>query len=120
MADINVTQTAALRKDLKDRYGLEIDARITRVEFENSNKVRTYFRTDDSYVPPEAENPKTDQKQSPYELTIWDTKDDDKPSTMHFASLDGAMMGFAAMQRMNYVKIVLTEQGIIIQKYERK
>ena len=119
MADLSAKETAALRLDIQNRYNIEIDAPITRVEFENTNKVRTYFRADDSYVTPEAEKPKAEPKQSPYELTIWDTKDDDKPSVMKFASLTAAVMGFQAMQRMNYAKIVLTERGTVIQKYER-
>lgn len=57
MVDLCPKQVEDLRNDIKDRYGLDINARITRVEFEEQGRNRVYFLAEDGYKPPKPEEP---------------------------------------------------------------
>ena len=116
MADICPKLTNALRVDLKNRYDLDIDARITRVEFENTAGVRTYFRADDSWTPPAPEP----EPQHEYKVVAFEKKHrniDAQPIVKHFITLPSAMAIYATYQRAGYAKVELYEDGVLMQKY---
>ena len=116
MVDLCAKQVADLRKELQNRYGLNIDTRITRVEFENSNKVRTYFRAEDSWVPPQ--QPKAEEPKHEYILLTWAKKSDlaKEPKKVTIETLHSAMNIYATYQIAGYTKVELWEDGKILQR----
>lgn len=113
MVDLCQRQVNALRKDIKDRYGLEIEAPITRVEFEEQGRNRVYFLAEDNYKPQKPPEP----VKVVYTLLIYETKLTEEPSVMKFGTLGAAMIGFRAMQHQNYAKLVLMEDSTVLQTY---
>ena len=117
MVDLCPKQVNDLRNDIKDRYGLEIDGVITRVEFEEQGRNRVYFRAEDSYKPNKAAAKQEEKPKNEYKLYVYDSEDT-PPRIMQFGALDAAMFAYAAMQRLSKSKLVLEENGTVIQKYE--
>lgn len=117
MVDLCPKQVADLREELQDRYGLSIDARITRIEFENSNKVRTYFRAEDGYVPPAP--PKTEEPKHEYKVVAYEKRHrniEDEPKVIYNSTLPAAMGVYATYQRAGYAKVELWEDDKLIQR----
>ena len=118
MVDLCPKQVADLREELQDRYGLSIDARITRVEFENSNKVRTYFSAEDGYVPPAPPEPPAEPAKV-YKVVAYEKKHrniDAQPIVKRFVTLLAAMAIYATYQRAGYAKVELWEDDKLIQR----
>lgn len=113
MVDLCPKQVEDLRNDIKDRYGLEINAKITRVEFEEQGRNRVYFRAEDGYKPPKPE----ELPKSVYKVLIWERKLDEEPSEMRFKALETAMIAFRNQQHLNFAKIVLLEDSTVLQTY---
>lgn len=116
MSGLNVQQVENLRKELKNRYGLEIDARITRVEFENVNKCRTYFHAEDSWQPPAPPpEPKHD-----YEVKAFKDMFDESPTVYTSTDLSAAMGIYAAYYRAGYYCVELREDGNLLQCFSKR
>ena len=118
MTDLCPRQVEALRKELKSRYNLEIDGIITRVEFENGNKVRTYFRAEDSWVPPAPPEPPAEPAKE-YKVVAFEKKHrniDAEPKVIYNSSLPAAMAIYATYQRAGYALVELYEDDVLIQK----
>lgn len=115
MVDLCPKQVADLREELQDRYGLSIDAKITRVEFENGSKVRTYFRAEDSWQPPAPEpEPKHEYKVVAYERRHRNIEAE--PKVIYNGTLPAAMGVYATYQRAGYAKVELWEDDKLIQR----
>ena len=114
MVDLCPRQIEKLREEISDRYGLEIEAKITRVEFESEGRNRVYFRAEDGWKA--KEQPKA--KKDVYLLEIYESEEDNEPNVMIFKALDAAMIAFSLLQKRNNIKIVLKENDAVIQTYE--
>lgn len=116
MSGLSVQQVENLRKELKNRYGLEIDARITRVEFENVNKCRTYFHAEDSWKEPEQPLEPT----SEYEVKAFKDHFDNTPAVHTNTTLAAAMGIYAAYYRAGYFCVELREDGNLLQRFSKR
>lgn len=113
MRDIDATAAEKLRRNVKQRYGLDLDSRIKRVEFENTSGVRAYFSVDDAYEPPRP-------PESPRD--IWEVRTSfigSEPETIPFDSYENALRAFNAWQSCRYDKVELLKNGEAVQRYER-
>ena len=113
MSDIDATAAEKLRRNVKQRYGLDLDSRIKRVEFENTSGVRAYFSVDDAYEPPRPPEPPRD---------VWEVRTHragQAPETIPFDSYENAQRAFKAWQSCKYDKIELLKNGEAVQQYER-
>lgn len=118
MADICPKMTNALRTDLKNRYNLDIDARITRIEFENTAGVRTYFRADDSWTPPAQPEPVPEPAHE-YKVVAFEKVHrtiDAQPKVAYNTTLAAAMAIYATYQRAGYALVELYEDNTLIQR----
>lgn len=113
MRDIDAMAAEKLRRNVKQRYGLDLDSRIKRVEFENTSGVRAYFSVDDAYEPPRPPEPPRD---------VWEVRTSfigQEPETIPFDSENNAQTAFKAWQGCKYDKVELLKNGEAVQQYER-
>jgi len=113
MADLNAAQITALRKEIKKRYGKDIDKKIKKLVFVMPGKTLVSFTAEDSF-----EEPKPPKPHKPvYRLYIYEESLKEEPSVVTFGALDAAMMAFCNQQKLNYAKMILMEDGKVLQTY---
>ena len=113
MRDIDATAAERLRRNVKQRYGLELDSKIKRVEFENTSGVRAYFSVDDAYEPPRPHEPLRD---------VWEVRTSfigQEPETIPFDSYENALRAFEVWQGCRYDKVELLKNGEAVQQYKK-
>lgn len=103
------TDAKEIRSILQQRYGVDLQERISRVEFVLPNGERPYFHVEDDYRPHIEPEP-----QPEYTLLVYDGEE---PRTMHFKSLQTLLTSFASFQRLNLYRLVAMQDGMVIQKY---
>lgn len=106
MAYLDATE---IRDVLQQRYGMDLEEKISRVEFELPNGERPYFHIADDwqpYIEPE--------EQHSYVLQIQDGED---VRDMPFKSLQALMTSFASFQRLNQYRLTALEDGEVIQEF---
>ena len=113
MADLSAMQVNALRREIKKRYGRDIDKRITKVVFALPGKNIAIFEAEDDFKEPEPPKPHKPE----YRLYIYEDNLREEPSEMEFGALDAAMIAFCAQQKLNHAKMVLTEDDKVLQTY---
>ncbi len=99
---ISNTEMQELRKMLNDRYSIDIDEKITRVEFISQKGERVYFHTDDKFISEE------------YILNIYEK---DSVRQLQFKSMESLIKSFASFQRLNQYRLSAVAGGKVIQEY---
>ena len=113
MADLSAMQVNALRREIKKRYGRDIDKRITKVVFALPGKNIVIFEAEDDFKEPEPPKPHKPE----YRLYIYERSIKEEPSVVTFGALDAAMMAFCNQQKLRYAKMILMEDGKVLQTY---
>lgn len=98
-----------IRDILQQRYGIDLQEKITRVEFVLPNGERPYFHVADSFKPYIEPQP-----QHEYMLCI---QEGEYVREMPFRSLQTLMMSFASFQRLNQYRLAALEDGNVIQEF---
>ena len=103
---ISNEEVQELKAMLEDRYNIDIDEKITRVEFISQTGEKVYFHTDDKFV-----------KENPSEESILNIFEDKEIRVLPFKSMDSLIKSFASFQRLNQYKLSAVVNGKIIQEY---
>ena len=116
MADLSAMQVNALRKEIKKRYGRDIEKKITKVVFVLPGKNIAIFEAEDDFKEPEPPQPHKPE----YRLYIYENSLKEEPGEMVLPSLSAAMTAFCLQQKLNYAKMVLMEDDKVIQTYQNE
>lgn len=112
MADIDKAGAKRLRSIIKQRYGIEIEGRIYRLEFRYGSG-RARFSVDDIYEPPRPPEPPRD---------VWEVRTSfigSEPETIPFDSYENAQTAFNSWQSCRYDKVELLKNGETVRQYKK-
>ncbi|MBR2503301.1 MAG: hypothetical protein IKB62_04160 [Oscillospiraceae bacterium] len=101
-------ETAQLRQELTERYPVELQGRITRVEFlSKEGRIIVYFRANDSFEKPKP--PPEEPKE--YILLAYEKSLEDEPKRQESRELAAIEGIFRMYMRAGYKHLILYENG---------
>lgn len=103
MSVLNERETAEIRQQLLQRFGIDLQEKITRVEFVSPLKTGVYFHVYDSFQPPKPPEEKTE-----YLLLI---TDGDDTRALPFKTEQRLKAAFDSFKKLEQYKLAATVNG---------